>query len=634
MLLELHVQDFALIDRLAVAFGPGLNAITGDTGSGKSLLVTALELVAGARPRGGAGAWVRSGAERATIEARFALPGEGTGLGADVAEWFEANLPELGHEHGDAWRDEGELLLVRVLESNGRSRARVQGRTVTVAALGELVRRLLDVHGQFEQRGIDDPAQQLAWFDEVAEHTTDLPIAERRAAYVASRRAWLDARADHVRLLDASAARDGRETFLRLAVEELERLDAKPGEARELESERHLLRQSTRVVSELGGAAGALSEGDDPLVSSVASLADRVASWSSASPKLAHVAEELGAALVHLEEAAQSLVSFLGGVEADPARLEWIETRLHDLERLARRHDATPDGLAARAAEVRAELDGLEDLEARRDDAERRESEALARLVRDARALDEARRAAAPAFAAALRPHLDALGLESAELWAEFEVDSEDGDDPQRHFGPSGASPIVVAWRPNPGEPAQPLARIASGGEAARVFLALRCVAAGPVDPPRWGGGGGTGGDRPSRAGTPRGDGAVRTLLFDEVDAAVGGRLAPRVGDALAALGTVSQVVTVTHQPAIAARAHRHVAVRKRTSGGRTASEARALEGTERIAEVAAMIGGPSASAAARAEAGRMLGLDREPLGTEPAVRATKRPRAVPRRSA
>ncbi|QDU83493.1 DNA repair protein RecN [Planctomycetes bacterium Pla163] len=651
MLHELRVRDFALIDRLTVGFGPGLNAITGETGSGKSLIVTALELLGGARPRGGVGIWVRAGAERAVLEASFDVPRPTDPTHAAVSAWFERHLPELD---GERWSEDGELLVVRVLDGGGRSRARVQGLSVTVAALGELVRELLEVNGQFEQRAVNEPTRQTAWFDEIADRRAadtatgrtvrkgsdpgGSSIADALTVYVAAREDWLGRRAERLALEERARERDGRATFLRIALEELEALDPRGGEGSELRRERELLRQSEQVVGDLGATAGALSEGEDPLISQVAVVADRVARWANAADPLHQVAESLSTGLLHLEDAAARLVSFLGGVESDPQRLEQVEVRLAALERAARRHGLDVDRLALHVEALRTEADELDDLDGARERLRRDESVALARVEDAARELTERRRERAGTLTEMVQPLLDRLGLAQARLDVCFTErgavggavggalgggdDAEDGEaDGARRFGPTGVEDVTLSWSPNPGEPARPLAHIASGGEAARVFLALRCAATGAVF-----------GEAPRAAGPRRSTGAepdldtaslrTHTLVFDEVDAAVGGRLAPKVAECLAALARGGQVLTVTHQPAIAARADRHLAVVKRTRDGRTSAQAVVLEGSARLSEIAAMVGGSGRSATARAEAERLLacgGVRRARAGTEEA---------------
>jgi len=660
MLHELRLRDFALIDRLAIEFGPGLNAITGETGSGKSLVVTALELLAGARPRGGVGAWVRAGAQRAVLEAVFEPPAPDDPTAALVDAWFERHLPEFG---GGAWREEDELLVARVLDGGGRSRARVLGSAVRLGALAELVGLLLEVNGQFEQRAVLDGARQTAWFDEIVAGAAwrgdgrgagpvdgdadRAGLLARRADYRGARDAWLATRRACAEVEERALQRDGRATFLRLALEELEALAPRPGEGSELRRERELLRQSERVVSELGTTAAELSEGDAPIVARVAAIADRVARWSNAAEPLHDAAEELSTGLLHLENAASALVSFLSDVEADPGRLDHVETRLEHLERAARRHGFADAGgvdrLAAHTEELRREADELEDLDAALERARTREDAALAVLREASGALTAARRARTEDFVAAVAPLLDQLGLGRAELRAEFvrATSGPDADAPSaQRYGPSGEEEVQLSWRPNPGEPARPLAHIASGGEAARVFLALRCAAAAGAGA-RAGSGSraGSGGGTVSSAGT--GSSARRSLVFDEVDAAVGGRLAPRVAECLARLASGgdgaarsgAQVVTVTHQPAIAARADRHLAVVKRTRAGRTVARAVLLEGTARLSEVAAMIAGSGRSPAARAEARRLLATGPAPVAARADGRPSPTPGPAPRRT-
>jgi DNA repair protein RecN (Recombination protein N) len=588
MLLELHVRDFAIVDRVDIDFGPGLCAITGETGAGKSLVVAALDLVRGGKPRGGSAVWVRSGAERAVVAARFALPPIGSARASAVDAWFARHTGTSGPARSAD--GSGELVLERVLDTKGRSRARAGEHVVGAAALAEIAGLFIEVNGQFEQRGLEDGSCALGWFDEVVAE----PQLERaKADFAEARAAWRAASDAATRQRARLLERDGREAFLELALAELERLAPQAGEALALREERDVLRHAQRIAAELGPAADLLSEGDEPIVQAVSALVERLAGWARVLPRLESVASALEGALAHLEEGAAELVAFTRGVEADPARLEWLEERLAELERAARRHGGDVEQLADVHARLRAERDELLDLDADVQRANAAEAAARAALEAAALALDERRRTAAPQFEARVAPYLARLALGDARLSAWFE---EPSDGASAVYGPDGRSTLELVWQPCAGEPPRPLVAIASGGEASRVFLAVRCAAA----------------QRVHRDERERGGGSdARTLLFDEVDAAVGGRLAARIAECLAELGASGQVVAVTHQAAVAARADTHVAVSKSIVGGRAVSRAQPLRGEERVMELAAMIAGADATENATREARRMLAMAR-----------------------
>jgi len=583
MLLELRVRDFAIVDRVDIDFGPGLCAITGETGAGKSLVVAALDLVRGGKPRGGSAVWVRSGAERAVVAARFALPPLGSRRADAIAAWFgrhtEASAPPRSLDGN------GELVIERVLEAKGRSRARVGEHVVGAAALSEIADLFIEVNGQFEQRGLEDGSCALRWFDEVVAQPE---LEHAKTTYAAARAGWRDASAEAQRRRARMIDRDGRAAFLELALAELDRLAPQAGEALALREEREVLRHAQRIAADLGPATDLLSEGDEPIVAAVSALAERVGAWARLLPRLAPVATALENALVQLEDGAAELVAFTRNVEADPARLECVELRLAELERVARRHGSDVEQLAGLQERLRLEHDELLDLDADVQRANDAEAAARALLEAAAATLDGRRRAAAPAFEGRVGPYLARLGLADARLSAWF----EEPEGASAAFGPDGRSAIELVWQPCAGEPPRPLVAIASGGEASRVFLAVRCAAARR-----------TGGEL--RPHVDAGD--ARTLLFDEVDAAVGGRLAARIAECLDELGAGGQVVAVTHQAAVAARAERHVAVCKTIVGGRAVSRAMALVGDERVEELAAMIAGADATDHARREARRML---------------------------
>jgi DNA repair protein RecN (Recombination protein N) len=349
-----------------------------------------------------------------------------------------------------------------------------------------------------------------------------------------------------------------------------------------LRAERELLRHSGALADELGRVRDEIA-GDDGggegLVRRTGRAQAVLERWRERLESLGSIADALGEARVALEEAGRGLERFLEGVEASPARLEEVEARLYAIEELARRLRVRPDELALRAAELEAEIAALSGDEAARDELERELERARAGALEQAKRLSRARRALVAPIEKAVRDSLAALGLGKARFALALDTAPGEAGDPP---GPGGMERAEMQLAANPGEPLQPLRAVASGGEAARILLALRTALA-------------------VRRTIP-------TLVFDEVDANVGGRLGPKVGEHLAALARHHQVLCVTHLPAIAARAERHHRVAKQVAKGRTRTTVEELEGEARVAEIADMIAGGAAEATARAEAERLLG--------------------------
>jgi DNA repair protein RecN (Recombination protein N) len=583
MLVELSLQDLALFEQAELVLGPGLNAITGETGAGKSLIVDALELLLGRRARAEV---VRAGARRARVEGRFLLSVDSWGQG--VARWLEEHLPDTLEE----WREEQgtesepagelELVLTRTITRDGRSRAHVNHRPVTGKLLRELATQLVEIHGQHEHQRLFEPAEQLQLLDTFA------GLGEALAGYRERRAAWLGLR----ERLEGREAEEQRRAerldLIEFQLSELEALDLDAVQPEDLRSERELLRNAAELATALGGLVEGLAEQDGAALE-IVQRAERVLDgWCARIPSMEEAAGCVREASAQLEAAAGLLRTLLDAAEPDPARLEELEEQLVQLERLARKHGVGLQGLAARRDALEEERARLQ--AERADSGALEEQEARARTSADQAAarLTKERMRHLKRLAEAVTRGLGELGLERARFEAQLTPhgSGEEGglEGSRRRLGASGAEGVEFLLAANPGERMGPLRRVASGGEAARILLALRGALA-------------------VRQSTP-------TLVFDEVDAGVGGRLGPRVAAHLGALGAHHQVVVVTHLPSIAAAASRHLRVAKEVEGGRTRTGATALSGEARVAEVADMIAGGAEAATARAEARRLLGED------------------------
>jgi len=538
MLKSLRVRELALISSAEVQFGPGLNLLTGETGSGKSLVVDALTLSLGARASVDQ---VRHGADRALVESVF-----------DLSRVPAARrlLEEMGFEPED------ELVLSR--EVGGRGGSRVNGRPATPGQLRQLGRLLVDVHGQHEHQSLLDPEAQTGLLDGLAGAEADLE------AVAAAHGRWREAE-EAVLELERLRDRGNREReFAEWQLGELRRAQLTRGEDAELAAERSVSRHAVRLTELTQGAREAL-EAEDAV-----RAAGSVRSAAELDGRLAPLAERLEAAAEELRDVGEELRRYGEAIDADPRRLEVVESRLAELEAVKKRFGGSLEAAIAERDRLERELGRGEDVEVELGAARRQVLDRRASLEAAASALTARRAAAAEGMSADVTAELAGLRLEGAR----FEVVLE----PRPELTPAGAEQALMRFSANPGEPLAPLARVASGGELARVMLAIKTVGAAADSLP--------------------------TLVFDEVDAGIGGEAALQVGLRLAALGSAKQVLVVTHLAQIAAYGDRHLLVEKAPGAeGRNLVAVRQLEGDGgRAAELARMMsGGVTDKALARA---------------------------------
>lgn len=552
MLASLSIRDVVLIDRLDLAYEPGLSVLTGETGAGKSILLDALGLALGERADSGL---VRHGADQATVIAAFELSDPAT---------VDAVLREA-----DLDACEGELILRRVVTADGRSRAYVNDQPTSVGLMRRLGDVLVEIQGQFDQRGLMDPSTHRDTLDAFAGLT-------RQAEGVA--RAWGAWRTALVALETARAdlekARSDEE-YLRHSVAELDQLAPQVGEEDRLAETRSMLMNAEAVVEALNTASAAISEdgGADNAVARAQRALERVADRAAGRLDTALAALERAAA--ELEDASAEIAAAAADIEADGGTLTEIDDRLHALRDLARKHGVGVDRLPEvhrRFADHLAALDGkggeIGALTAAEDKAKRAYTEA-------AESLSKARAAAAAKLDAAIAKELPPLKLDKARF--ETMVSRQD----ESRWGASGLDAVAFQVATNPGMPAGPLSKIASGGELSRFLLALKVVLA---------------------EASP-----IPTLVFDEVDSGVGGAVAAAVGDRLARLATRLQVLVVTHSPQVAAQGAHHWHVAKRVQNQVTATDVVRLNTDERREEIARMLSGAAITSEARAAADSLL---------------------------
>ena len=539
MLRRLRIENFVLIREADLAFASGLNAVTGETGAGKTILAQAVGLLLGAP---GDAAYLGPGAEEAYVEAELDLP--------------EGILDDPGLEAIAELRPAGEegLVAARRVFADGRTRAYAWGRAVPREDLAALVERLLAMSGQFEQRRLARPSHQL----DVLDAFVGEEQLRRRAEL---QRAWsglVAARRRRDELAGAAAGRAQRLEELAELVARTEGMDA--GDEDRLLAERGRLRHVTELADAATAGAEALDpeqEGSPGAAARVAEAARALHSVAALAPELGEVAAELDEAEIRVREGASTLRAFLASLEAEPGRLEAVESELDRIAEARRRFDApTTEELLARAAEARAELAEVEAGADPLADAEREAAEAGERVEALSAELSAAREAAAEPFAEAVAAELQGLGMGDGEFRVQLT-----GREP----GPAGSDGVSFLVRPNPGLPFAPAAETASGGELSRIALALRAVAH-------------------ASAGEP-------TVVFDEIDAGIGGRTAHAVADALARLAARAQLLTITHLPQIASAADAHFRVEK-VPGDPTHTRIERLSDAERREELERMLGG------------------------------------------
>ncbi len=556
MLVSLAIRDVVLIDRLDLIFHDGLCVLTGETGAGKSILLDALGLALGSRADS---RLLRSGAERAVVTAGFELP--------DGHPAFQT----LADQGLDA--EDGLLVLRRTLGADGRSRGFVNDQAVSANLLRELGDNLIEIQGQFEQRGLLDAATHRDLLDAYGGNTD-------QAAQVADLwQAWRSALA--ARTVAEEELRETRrdEAFLRHALEELDRLQPQAGEAQTLADQRNMLQHREQLLEAMNGALGELAGSDgkpgaDSALGTALRLLERAT--GKAGGRLEPVVAALGRATAEIEEALALIHSISADVDLDSNRLEEIEERYFALKELARKHSVEVDELAAVRDRLAGRLSGI-DIGAERLEELGRQTQADrdAYLVAS-ESLSGHRQAAAKALDSAVSAELPPLKLEKASFRTRVERMGEEA------WSGHGIDRITFEVATNPGAPPGALARIASGGELSRFLLALKVVLAQV--------------------------GQVKTLVFDEVDSGVGGATAHAVGERLERLARDRQILVVTHSPQVAARGAYHWRVHKEPDGERLATRVGQISAQERREEIARMLSGAEVTEEARAAADRLMG--------------------------
>jgi len=554
MLTALHIQDFVLIDRVNLALRPGLTALTGETGAGKSILLDALGVATGGRAERGA---IRQGAKQGVVAATFELH-------ADHPVWA------LLEENGLAG-DDNQIILRRVQTADGRGRGFVNDQPVSINLLRQIGEALLEIHGQHDGRGFLTASSHRAMLDEFA------GLHKKTSEVAALWRRWREAReALEVRKREREAT--AREAdYLRFIAKELSELDPHREEETALAARRAELMAAEKVTDDLRKAAAALEQGglEGRLSSSLHRIARAAATLDDGDNPLALAAQKLDSALSETLEARAAVEAALERIGGDPEALEKTEERLFALRGAARKHGLTPDGLRGFLEKTQKALEDLEAGEAAFGDLEHQVREAKTGYEKLGRALTKERRIAAAVLDKAVRQELAPLRLGKAVFHTQIETD-------ETHPASAGYDRIEFMVATNPGAPAGPLKTIASGGELSRFVLAMKAALA----------------VKENRT----------VIIFDEVDAGVGGAVADAVGERLARLAQDAQVLVVTHSPQVAARANHHWRVEKTQVKKSMRTHISSLSDDGRMEEIARMLSGAEVTAEARAAAGRLLG--------------------------
>ncbi|MGZ8216433.1 DNA repair protein RecN [Methylomagnum sp.] len=558
MLVSLGIRDLAVVEALDLEFASGLTVLTGETGAGKSILLTALGLALGDRADSG---FIRPGAARAEINLSFNLADSPA-----ASQWLDDN--EL--------TEEGECLVRRVIGRDGRSKSFINGRPVTLQSLQELGAGLVEIHGQHAHVQLLKAVEQRRLLDEVAGNAGWLEKVD--GLY----RRWRNLHDELARRATAARDQASREELLRYQIEELEQHDIAGLDYSALVEEHVLQANIGRILATGQSQLELLYEDERQSVNAaLAQAVNALTELCQLAPGLEETVTMLGEAQVQVKEASLQLRRELESMEADPARFDWLEQRLADVHRLARKHQTRPEELSGHLDKLRAELNAMshdsETLATLREEL----AQVAAEYAQMAEQLSKRRRNAATGMGKRISSIIRELGMPQGEL-----VVQVSGSEPKEPT-PHGFDQVELLVSANPGLPPRPLARVASGGELSRISLAIQVAATDSK--------------------------TVPTLIFDEVDTGIGGGVAEIVGQKLRMLGQQGwQVFCVTHLPQVAAQGHQHLLVEKTSQGGVTQSSVRPLAGAERTREIARMLGGLRVTQQTLAHAEEMLNIEEE----------------------
>ena len=561
MITYLKVRNLAIVEEFAVEPGPGLNVLTGETGAGKSLLIDSIEFLRGAR---GSSEMIRSGADRMTAEAVFHLP-----VSAGEA------LEEMGIDVGDGADKTIELIVKREIAVNGRGRVLINGSPLSVRELGGAMDAIVEIHGQHESHGRVAGQGYRELLDDYGDHATLL--GSTRAAYGE----WRGAAAELRALADAQRDRTLRLDLLRYQIDEIAAAKIAPAEEDALRTERSMLANARQLAEATSGAFALVDDDEASAIAQLSKALHLVQPLAREITEIGLIASELEEAIYRLQETSRSLAHLSDSVRHDPERLEVIEDRLVTIERLKKKYGGSIEAVLAYLETIGQEFDRLSDYEANIDKLQRIEEQRFGAWRNAAEALSTARRKAAKKFEAAIQLELNDLAMEGTTV----KVIVDAAEPAREHAAAHGIDRIEILIAPNRGEEPKAMQRIASGGELSRIQLAIAAAL--------------------FKASHHA---AAATLVFDEIDAGIGGRVAEVVGRKLQELAAGNQVICVTHLPQIASFGATHFFVWKEDAEDHTRARIRRLDSDEeRVNEIARMLGGESIPASAVLHARELL---------------------------
>jgi len=548
MLKELSIKNIAVIESVRVLFEPGLNVLTGETGAGKSILIDALTLLLGHRATTDV---IRTGADSATAEAIFSLPRSGA---------LVRRLAELGFP-----LEQEELILRRELSRSGRNRAYLNDSPATLAVMAEVGEALVEIHGQHETQALLRPTRHMELLDDFG----DL-LAERHSV-AAGHEEWLACTRELEELRAAARERAQRQDLYQFQVREIDAAALRPGEEETLREERRRLQHAGRLIEGTAQAYALLAGENSSALGQGERAQGLLREMTKLDPGLDRIVQDLEATLIPLDDVTQSLRAYRGKIEVDPRRLEELDRRLDELTRLKRKYGDTVEAIVAFRNEAARTLEEIGQGEERAETLGRRLVALTPELTAATLTLSRRRKEAARKLESLVAREIHELGMAKARFQVQLSQEPAVPDAPSANGSrvtARGVDLVEFLIAPNPGEEPRPLARTASGGELSRIMLALKVVLAATDQVP--------------------------VVIFDEVDAGIGGRTADTIGRKLRQVAHGRQVISVTHLPQIACYADHHLQVEKRIRAGRTAVGVVPLSGQERIQEVARMLGGES----------------------------------------
>ncbi len=537
MLTHIHIWNFAIVEKLDLELEAGLTVLTGETGAGKSILLDALNLALGDRADTGV---IRHGAEKAEISVTFQIE-----AGSEAERWLKQNDLDSADE----------CIIRRVISATGPSRAYINGKPAPILSLRTLGEMLVDLHGQHEHQSLLRKEAQRVLLDDYAGHGKLLE--QLGQAY----RDWKARREELESLRQASEERNSRLELLRYQVQELSELALAENELEDIEAEHRRLSNASALL-ENGNRVLQGLDNDEPVavINQLQQYCSDIQQMAESDLALQSTAELLESARIQVQEASVELRHYLDGLELDPQRLQWLDQRLATIQDLSRKHQVAPQILAALLPQLQDELQALEQADVRSGELQNDVDAALARYRKLADKLSRSRRKAAATLSKVVTESMQTLGMEGGQ----FDVRLNRPEDAQP--AASGLEQVEFVVSANPGQPPRPLAKVASGGELSRISLAIQVITA-----------------ENSR---------IPTLIFDEVDVGIGGRVAEIIGHLLRNLTQHRQVICVTHLPQVAALGHHHLQVSKVSDTDTTISQIRELEEEQRVEELARMLGG------------------------------------------